>query len=332
MKDKVKIGMISFAHSHAFTFLNELMNRSDVVVTGVYDESRERVQSVTDRYGLTFYGNHAELLAADVDAVVICSENARHAPLALDAAAAGKHVLCEKPLATTIADMRAMIAACRDSGVQLMTAYPCRYLPAVAEAKTAVDRGEIGRLLAIKGTNRGRMSGRWFVDRALSGGGAIMDHTVHLMDLMNWFTGSVPVEVYAEAGTLFHRELDVEDAAMIHVRYADGVIGVLDPSWSRVPSYPGSADVAMHVIGTDGAIELNAFAQRNEVYRNDKPRAEWSYWGDGMERFMIGEFVEAVKEGRNVAVTGEDGLRSAAVAVAAYESSRTGKPVPLVLS
>jgi predicted dehydrogenase len=148
-------------------------------------------------------------LLADVDAVVVCSETCVTGRLWKRAARAGKHVLCEKPLATTPDDARAMVAACDKAGVQLMTAFPCRFSPAFEQLAEAVRRGDIGNVLAVRGTNRGRCPGGWFTDPALSGGGAVMDHTVHVTDLLRALLRSEPAEVFCEAGNgILHGDFD----------------------------------------------------------------------------------------------------------------------------
>jgi len=326
--DKLKVGMISFAHGHANGYFQRLHNLPDVEIVGIADDDKSRVERVLQRYDVPYYEDYRDLLKTDADAVVICSENVHHARHTIDAALAGKHVLCEKPLGVTVEEMRAMIDTCRAQGVQLMTAFPCRFLPAVVQAKQAVDRGDIGEILSIKGTNRGSMPGRWFVNPSLSGGGALIDHTVHVMDLMNWFLRSEASEVYAEAGTLFH-DLEVEDAGMVHVKFANGVVAVLDTSWSRSKSFPYWGDVTMEIVGTDGVLFVDAFAQTNEVYSDEATKTQWSYWGESMDEFMLRAFVDALKEGRPVPITGEDGLNSTRVALAAYESIRRGTTVRL---
>lgn len=236
--NKLKVGLISFAHSHANSYYESLCKMPEVEIVGIADENRSRVEGIIAQSGLPYFADYKQLLATDADAVVICSENVHHAKLTIEAAKAKKHVLCEKPLGITADEMEAMIAACRDNGVQLMTAFPCRYLPAVADAKAAIDRGDIGDIVAIKGTNHGTNPGGWFTDRKLSGGGAVLDHTVHVMDLMNWMLGSAPQEVYAYTGTRFG-DAEIDDAGLVHVKFPGGVFGVIDTSWSR----PGRSDL-----------------------------------------------------------------------------------------
>lgn len=324
---KLKIGMISFAHAgHPDSYLKELLAHPDVEVVGIADEQKGRVQKHLDKHQLTYYADYRELLQTNCDAVVIGSEYVHHAELTIEAAKQGKHILCEKPLGLSLEEMQQMIQVCREHSVQLMTAFPSRYFSAMVEAKEAIERGDIGEVLAIKGTNRGEMPGQWFVDRSLSGGGAIMDHTVHIMDLMNWMLDVPVAEVYAEADTLFY-DLDVEDAGLVHVKFKNGVNAVIDTSWSRTKSFPASFDVTMEIIGTKGNISVDALAQYNEVYSDDVMKVQWSRWGDEIDKLLIHAFVDAIRSGREVPITGEDGLKATVVALAAYESLEKGRPV-----
>lgn len=325
---KIRIGMISFAHSHAYSYLRALGREPDVVLCGISDFDSQRGEAVAREQGVPYYRDYRELLAQKPDAVVICSENVHHARLTTDAANAGIHVLCEKPLGISCREMEAMIEACKKNGVQLMTAFSCRYLSSAKAAKAAVQRGEIGEIVAMKGWNRGMMPGGWFVNAELSGGGAILDHSVHVADLMNWMLESDPVEVYALSGTLFN-DLEVEDAGIVHIKYANGVIAVLDPSWSRPKTFPTWGDVRLEITGSEGVICIDGFAEKNDIYSDSEEKARWDYWGTDMDQLMIREFVEAIRSGTPVPITGHDGLRSAKVAIAAYESIQTNRPVSI---
>lgn len=326
----LRIGMISFAHGHAFAYFHALRRIPGVEIAGIADPERDRVQPLADEHDMTCYADYADLLALGLDAVVICSENALHAEHAIAAARSGAHVLCEKPLGVTPEQMDAMILACGEHGVQLMTAFPCRYLPAVREAKRMIEQGEIGDLMAIKGTNRGTCPGGWFVRPELSGGGALLDHTVHVMDLMYWMTGARVERVYAYAANLFQPGLPVDDAGMLHVHFDSGVIGVIDTSWSRQAPFPTWGDVTLEITGTRGSIFVDAFAQKNDVYSRTAVQGRWDYWGDDMDALMVQAFVEAIRSDEPVPITGEDGRRAALVALTGYRSMEAGRAIPLV--
>jgi myo-inositol 2-dehydrogenase/D-chiro-inositol 1-dehydrogenase len=324
--NKVKVGLISFAHPHQFSYLHALSKLEEVEIVGIADEDESLVESYVQQFQIPYYKDYKALLSTDVEAVIICSENVHHARLTIEAARAKKHILCEKPLGTTREEMLEMISACKLNGVQLMTAFPNRYIPTVVHAKETIDRGEIGDIIAIKGTNKGAMPGGWFIDKKLSAGGALFDHTVHVTDIMNWILRSKAVEVFAEADTLFY-DLDIEDAGMVHIKYDNGVIAALDTSWSRTKAFPYKRDLTMEIMGTKGMISIDYFTQINEIYSEKSGHAEWSYWGDNKDELLISDFIKSIREGIPVSISGEDGFNSVIVALAAYESVKQKAPV-----
>jgi predicted dehydrogenase len=259
--------------------------------------------------------------------VVICSENAKHAEMCVAAAQAGKHILCEKPLATSVEDARLIVATAREFGIHLMTAFPCRFHPAAQKIKQTVSDGDLGALIAIQGTNRGTMPGGWFVEPVRSGGGALIDHTVHVVDLMRWLMPGAEVrEVYAEADTRFH-DIPCEDCGLLVMEFDNGVMASLDPSWSRTKSFPTWGDVTMEVVGTQGVSHVDLFKQ-NLVWHSDTTlKTSWINWGSDMDQGLINEFVACLCADRPPSVTGEDGLRALQVALAAYESAASHRPV-----
>ena len=183
----IRIGMISFAHMHANSYaacLQQIPNR--VEIAGMFDEDRDRGRAAAETFQAPFFESCDRLLVEEIDGVIICAENAKHEAYTIQAAEAGKHVLCEKPLATTIKSAQAMIDACRENNSQLMTAFPCRYSSPLIRACQLVRERKLGKILAMKGTNHGTMPGGWFIDKELAGGGAVMDHTVHVVDLWRW--------------------------------------------------------------------------------------------------------------------------------------------------
>jgi len=325
---KVRIGMISFAHMHAHSYAWAVKGIHDAELVGITDSDAGRGAEQAAIFGTRFIPRRADLLGLKPDAVIVCSENVNHAADVVAAAEAGAHVMCEKPLATNPRAARAMIDGCRRAGVNLMTAFPVRFSPPVIRAKQAVDGGEIGRLLAAKTTNHGSMPGGWFTNPRLSGGGAVIDHTVHVVDALRWFLGDEVSEVYAEIGKLIYPRLKCDDCGLLSLKFRRGFIATLDSSWSRVQGYPTWGDVTMYLWGERGAISVDAFSQQVTVYGK---RAWFAGWGDSPDMGLVHEFVASVRDQRPPAVTGEDGMRAMEVALAAYESARRGKPVKLAL-
>ncbi|MCX7919992.1 MAG: Gfo/Idh/MocA family oxidoreductase [bacterium] len=326
----VKVGMLSFAHMHANSYITCLKSLPNVEVVGIADDNSARGKKIAKLHQTKFFSSYEKLLDTDIHAVVICSENVNHKKLTVMAAKSGKHVLCEKPISVSVKDAQTMIDTCEKQGVQLMTAFPCRFAPAVVRVKQMIDEGRIGRILAINGTNHGRMPGGWFIDKKLSGGGAVMDHTVHVADLMRWFTKSEFIEVYAEIDTRFYN-FTIDDCGILSLKMDNGIFATLDPSWSRPSVYPTWGDVTMHIIGTDGVIWLDTFNQKMALYNNDDVRPNWVYWGSNMDLEMIKSFIAAIEQNKPVPVTGYDGLKAMEVALGAYAAAKKKAPVKLPL-
>jgi predicted dehydrogenase len=324
----LKIGIISFAHMHAWSYAHEVVNHAGATLVGIADPDPKRGADMAGQHKTEYYPSTAALLAQGLDGVIVCSENINHRrDVELAAAAGVKAILCEKPLATTVEDARAMLNICAKRGVKLATAFPCRYSAPYQRLRQQVLEGAIGDVIAIRGTNHGSMPGGWFTDRALSGGGAVIDHTVHVADLNRWLLGKEATEVYAEIGSeIYHQEWD--DTGFLTIEYQDGVFATLDTSWSRPKTYPTWGDVTMQVVGTAGVIDLDMFAQNVILYDDGAGRASWVNWGSGTDAGLIADFIRLTggQDAPNLA-TGEDGLHALAVAVAAYQSADVGQPV-----
>ena len=245
------------------------------------------------------------------------------------AAKAGKWILCEKPPATTPADARAMVAACKKAKVGLGTAFPCRYATTLREVRDRIRKGELGRLRAAACTNNGSYPGGWFADPELSGGGAVMDHTVHVVDLLRWITDKEFTKVYCVKGNLFEKGLGTDDVGSLQMEMQGGIIVSHVASWNRPQSYPTWGDVTIELVGTQGVLNVDAFSQKIDVYSDRENRVEWVGWGDNADLGLLRDFVDAVERKRDPAVTGLDGLRGVEVTVAAYDSAATGRTVTL---
>lgn len=322
----MKVGMISFAHLHAESYASALMQMPEVEFSGIYDEDQNRARKWAERFGVKQFATLKDLLDSDIEAVIICSTNADHCRYTVAAAEAKKHVLVEKPIATTIQDANKMIEICKNNGVKLQIAFPVRYLPSVLEAKRIVDSGQLGRILAIKATNHGSMPGGWFVEKELAGGGAVIDHTVHVIDLIRWMLELEVKEVYAEYDRLIH-DIPTEDCGLLTMELTNNVFATLDTSWNRPSAYPTWGDVTMTIIGTTGVLELDGFAQKYDLYNNEIKKAQWEYWGGDMDYFLVRDFLLACKNNLPVKVSGEDGLKTLEVALAAYKAGKDHQPV-----
>ncbi|HSL31182.1 MAG TPA: Gfo/Idh/MocA family oxidoreductase [Anaerolineales bacterium] len=327
----IKIGILSFAHHHGKAYISNLRRMEDVELLGVADDDTQRGQQIADQNEARYYPSYEALLEANPDGVIICTENNRHRPLVEMAAARGAHVLCEKPIATTLEDSRAIVDACDKAGVLLMTAFPMRFSAPLLEIKARLDNGDFGDVYCFNATNQGELPTKhrtWFVDPELAGGGAIMDHTVHLVDIMRWFTGSEVATVYARSNRIFHAgEVEVETGALEMLTFENDVFATIDASWSRPPYWPTWGGLTFELVTQRGAVIVDAFRQNLNIYRHEWQRANWAFWGSDMNHAMLSDFAAAIREDRLPRVTGTDGLRAVEATVAAYESDRTGQTV-----
>lgn len=326
----LKIGMLSFAHMHAASYAAALQTLPGVTIAGIYDGDPIRGKAMAERFGSTFFESADALLDEGLDGVIICSENSLHRPLVEQCAGRTGYILCEKPIATTPEDAQAMIDRCAETGTKLQIAFPVRFSPVVQQLKKALDAAQFGRIYAAKCTNHGTMPGGWFIDRELAGGGAVIDHTVHVIDLLRWFWQTEVTEVYAEVGEdLLHTGMGIDDAGLLSFTLANGIYGTLDTSWSRPDSYPTWGDVKIEILGERGGVHVDAFEQNVAVSSDAAGKTQWVNWGSNMDLGLVQNFVAMIREGGEPFITGEDGLRALEVALAAYESARTGQPVAL---
>jgi UDP-N-acetylglucosamine 3-dehydrogenase len=325
----VRVGLVSFAHVHSPAYAGVLGDLAAADFVGITDADTGRGTEAAELFGVRFFDSAASLLE-EVDAVVVCSENKNHARDVIPALQGGVHVLCEKPISTTIEDARAMIQASENSGSQLRTAFPVRYLPSVARAREIVRGGALGRVLAVSGTNHGQIPGGWFLDPELAGGGAVMDHTVHLADLLRWMLDVEVKSVYAEVDSFFGAG-ETDDAAILTLEleggsFADGAFATIDPSWSRGEGYPTWGDVTLRISGTSGVLDVDPFAQPLRIFDHETGAPSWSYMGEDMNSLMLADFLRGVAEGEPSGASGLDGLRTLEVVLAAYRSGEDHEP------
>jgi len=328
----MKVALLSFAHMHMGSYAANVNAHPDVEVVGIFNEDQEKGRQLAGAYKTDFYGSLDDILAKDSDAVIVCSANSDHKDMVVKAAEAGKHILCEKPISSNIEDAKAMIDVCDEKNVKLMIAFPCRFIPAVQRGYQIIQQGRLGKILGVRGTNHGSMPGGWFIEKEKSGGGAVIDHTVHVADLIRWMLGAEYTDVYAEVDTLYYPDLGIDDAGQLAMGLDNGAFSTLDTSWSRRPPFPFWGDVTLEFVGEKGVLEIDGFAQKYDLYSAVKGRASWNYWGSDMDKALVDSFVDMVVNDKPSPITGEDGLRALEVAIGAYKSAEEGKTVQLPLS
>jgi len=328
----MRIGILGFDHLHAEIYRENLRNIPDVELVGFSHEKLEEGAEFARRSGLSWFRKHSELLAQKLNGAIICCETDKHRELVEAAAAAGCQILCEKPIETNLADAKGMLDACMRQGVHFMTAFPMRFASSVTSLRVMVQKGDFGKILGINGVNHSEIPTghrKWFGDRLLAGGGAVMDHTVHLVDLFRWIFDVEISEVYAEVNSLLLApQVNVETAGLMLLTFADGLHASIDCSWSRPTFYPRWGHLKMEVVGEKGAAVMDSFAEHVTLYSRGASRnPSWVGFSRDPNQAMIEEFVASIRENREPEVTWRDGYKALEVALAAYESEKLQRPV-----
>jgi predicted dehydrogenase len=324
-------GDISGRHLQAFKAEAER-----AAIVACCDTSLERARIAADAAGSAdarAVSDYRELLNdPNVHAVDLCLPHHLHAPVAIAFAGAGKHVLCEKPLALNVEQCDAMIRAAESAGVTLMHLEPQRMSATVAAAAEMIREGKIGRVVGLQGTfaywQRAELNRDWRADPAQSGGGHLMDGGIHLVDVIRHLGGDVTA---VQAMTARYRpELgsESEDLAVLNLRFAGGHCGQL---FACHATRGRGASPSVTVFGTDGCLSLDAFGEGHglvyfpasggtESIRQDHT------WNHTYER-AITHFIDVVNEGAELTATPQDGRENVRLVVASYESARTGREV-----
>lgn len=339
MSAQIRFGILSFAHYHANFWAEAINTAADVVLAGIWDDDAERGQAAARQYAAGYRSDLSALLR-ECDAVGITSETVKHADLVEQAAAAGCHILLEKPIATTLADCDRIAAAVRAAGIIFMQNFPKRYDPINHALLEIVRRGDLGQLTLVR-IRHGHFHGlradfgrEWFVDPALGGGGTLIDEGVHAADFLLWLLG----EPDTVSATISNRVLNlpVEDTALACFTYPSGTLAEVSTGWSFL-----AADQSIELYGTQGSALLSGvdLASRDfatlpylRVFRHGEDRGRW----DGPQLtpyFKQGNFhqqgplyfLECIRQGKEPIVSLELGRKSLEMILAAYRAAGSGQ-------
>ena len=303
---------------------------AEVVAVSSNDAERATAYAAKNAIPAAYASLDGLLADPNVDAVYISSTNQWHHPQTVAAARAGKHVLCEKPMATTLEEARAMIAACESAGVVLAIDHHMRNAPTLRTIKRLLDEGAIGRPLAVRIAHAILLPDflrTWRTSAPDAGGGPILDLTTHDTDNLRFILDDEVEEVVAmTAGQRFSAN-GVEDAVMAVLRFRGGVIASTHGAYTL-----GGSRTALEVHGTDGSLI------GTEVLRQSPVGDVVLRRGDDVEPVDVGErsdlyaagiraFTDAARGHGRPTTTGEDGLRALEVALAVAAAARTGRRV-----
>lgn len=336
------IGCGDIAPAHA-----EALQKTKLVrLVACMDVNEASAKSLGEKYGIPYTTSLEELLAnPEVDLVTIATPAFTHLDITIRAAAAGKAVLCEKPLAANLQDADAMLEACADAGVPLATCFPLRYLGAAKWTRELLDSGALGEIVYIRMLNLGEkkesywtggFSGRtitdWRKSKSASGGGIVITNLIHHIDLARGITGLEAARAYAEVGT-FATDVEVEDLGLASLRYENDAIGLVEGSsiaW-------GGTDCPsqMTFLGRKGQVRFALWGGQAEAYlteaHGDLPAREWlkRQFEDQAHVDFYDDLAAALQAGDSPPVTGEDGRAALETVIAIYRAGGTGQPVLL---
>lgn len=304
-------------------------------LVGIHAARADAAEQLAAKHGTRTYPSY-EALLADVDVVDLCVPTDLHKDMTIQAARAGKHVLCEKPIALTVADGQAVIAACEQAGVRLFIAQVLRFVPSYAAAKAVIDAGQIGKPAVISLTRVSyqprKAQDNWFLDESRSGG-LILDLMIHDYDYARWVGGNVK-RVFAKSVRAARPDAP-GDYVMVTLRFDNGVIGRIEGGWAYPP---GFFRTSLDIAGTDGVIEWNSSDDTEPMHTHlaEAPKQQVSdvalpptLESDTPFDFEIRHFYEALIHNTPFIVTPRDGLAAVQVALAARESLKTGRTVTL---
>lgn len=288
------------------------------------------------------FTNYEDLLALnELDAVSICTPNAFHAPAAIAAAKAGKHVHCEKPISLDLSQAQGMIKAAKDAHVLLQIGHHMRSNGAAYRAKQMIDAGDLGRVTFM----RLRQAHDWageetvrdsFGKLELAGGGTLLDNGCHMFDLARYFAGDV-AELYCQMGTLKF-DVEVEDTSVVSLKFKSGTLASVENAWTATGWEEG-----FWIYGTKGSLEYSNRWEKPVLKHRfrESPDTTWDTTDTAIYDFSaqgprqgnharhIANFIKAIEGRRKVICSGEDGLEAVRLVLSSYESAKLNKAITL---
>ncbi len=340
----MKVGIIGCGKIAQTRHIPEYADRADVQIGGYYDFNYERAKDLAARYGGTAYKSVEDLLAdSEIEAVSVCVANSDHAKLSIQALEAGKHVLCEKPMATNLEDCIAMTEAAERSGRFLMIGQNQRFAKAHVRAKELIAQGVIGKVISFKTTfghggpetwSIDAGANNWFFDKKRASMGAMADLGVHKTDLIQFLLNDRVASTTARVTTLDKRDaqgnlIGVDDNAVCIYQMESGAIGTMTASWT----YYGEEDNSTRLYGTDGIMKIydNPEHSITVVKKNgekifydiDKIQTNDNQTKSG----IIDAFVDSILAGKEPEVSGKSVLNAMKAVFASIESSEKNKTI-----
>ncbi len=303
-----------------------------VELVGICSADPNHAKKLADEYGTKAFASLEKLLE-QVDVIDICTPTHLHHDMVLQAAAAGKQIVCEKPLARTSAQAREMIAVCKKANVLLLVAHVLRFVPAYVQAKATVERGDIGNVAVQRFTRCSALpkwaADNWLMDMGKSGG-MLLDLMIHDYDYARWVAGDVQ-SVYAKS-LRGQRPESAEDYGLVMLKHKSGAISNVEGGWAYAPgmfrtSFEIAGDAGLIEHPADSSIPLAVYMKQQEEVADAmipiSPLSEDPYF------LQAKHFYEVLTAGIEPRVTADDALAALEIGLAAIESVRSGRQVQI---
>ena len=283
-------------------------------VVAVANHREESARTFAERHGIDRVTTDWESLAADpdVDAAVVSTPNYLHAPQSVALLERGTHVLVEKPMAVSVAECDAMLAASDRGGASLMVAHCWRFHDAVRAVRERIEAGELGEIVKTRGygVHAGWGPSGWFAEKRLAGGGALPDMGVHAIDTARYLLGDPePARVCATIGTRYGT-YDVDDEGILLISWSQGTNSIVESGWWHP-----------HKEGLEAETEIYGTKGYTRIFPREEPTEDYEHCTQPMYTEQMREFLGAIEEGRQPRPGGEDGRAVMRVVELAYASS-----------
>jgi len=342
----IKIGIIGCGKIAQVRHIPEYADNNNVKLTAYYDINHSRALEMAEKFGGTAFSSYHQLLAtSDIDAVSVCTANYSHAEITIDALKAGKHVLCEKPMAMTLQECENMVKTAKDTGKYLMLGHNQRLAKAHIKAKQLIADGLIGEIVTFRTTfghsgpetwsvDPGQNT--WFFDKNKAVMGAMADLGIHKTDLLHFLTGQTVVETTARLATVDKRDaagslIGVDDNSICIYKLSGGAVGTMTASWT----FYGAEDNSTILYGTKGimriyddpAHSITVISRDGKVTHYDVDQIQTN--DNQTKSGVIDLFVDCLLNKKEPEISGPEALKTMRVIFASVESSKSGQTVAI---
>ena len=304
--------------------LSMLKNMREAKIVGVSDINPDLLAKAIAGSEIKGYTDYRELLAnPELEAVIVATPDHLHKDITIEAAKAGKHILVEKPIATTIEDGEEMIAAAKENNVKLMVGFTLRFVPHYAQAREIIQSGKLGKIISVYSrrlnviTQADRLGGRIGVLHFLG---------IHDFDLLHWLLGVEPSQVYSAESTSVEKRYPQENETFNTFKFADGTLVCAHIGWNLTTAHPGGRDFKLTVIGDKGSLEIDLASQGLLMYSELGSKFPSTAPGLDVEDKA---FIDCVLDDTEVPSSGEDGIVALKMVLAALDSIEKDAPVKI---